>query len=99
MHSNAALAAGESPDRLAALTEWRGSALFTERERVALRLTEDLTLLTDQGVPDATHAEVASHFSETERGALLFVIVNINAWNRLMVGIEMPIAPKGQQAS
>ena len=45
MHTHDALAAGESQRRLFAVSAWRESPLFSERERAALALTEGLTRL------------------------------------------------------
>jgi AhpD family alkylhydroperoxidase len=84
LHDTHARAAGERPDRLAALADWRASAEFTERERVALALTECLTLIAG-GVPDEVLHAAARHFTETELGQLFWTIAAANAWNRVAI--------------
>ena len=58
---------------LTALPDWRASDRFTERERVALELTEEII---DDGreVSDACFARVREHFSEADVVELVFVI-------------------------
>jgi len=45
MHSQDARAAGESEQRLYALSAWRETPFFSDGERAALALTEAVTLL------------------------------------------------------
>jgi len=58
---------------LAALPNWRASDRFTERERVALELTEEI-VDDDREVSDACFARVREHFSEADVLELVFVI-------------------------
>ena len=85
MHSEDALAAGESPARLFAVAAWREGPFFTDRERAALGLTDALTRLGDHGVPDEVWAEAAAEFSERELADLVGAIGVINLWNRLAI--------------
>lgn len=85
MHTKDALAGGETDQRLYALPVWRETGFFTERERAALELTEVVTRLTETHVPDEAYQAAAKHFSEPEMGALISLIVTINAWN--MIGV------------
>jgi AhpD family alkylhydroperoxidase len=85
MHTKDARAAGETEQRLYALSAWRETSFFTDRERAALALTEDVTLLA-AAHPSAEVLEAArAHFSAEELVAVLYAIVCINAWNRLGV--------------
>ena len=92
MHTRDALARGESDRRLYAISAWRESPLFTDRERAALALTEAVTLIADGGV-DAAYEAAASHFEREELAALLYAIVTINGWNRLAVTPHMVFEP------
>lgn len=83
MHARDARKAGESQRRLDALPVWRETPLFTAREKAALELTESVTRLADAEVSDDVWNRVAEHFTEVELAELLWVIVVINAWNRL----------------
>ncbi|MEV0808600.1 carboxymuconolactone decarboxylase family protein [Micromonospora sp. NPDC050200] len=85
MHSRDALAAGESSRRLFAVAAWREAPFFTERERTALALTEAVTRLGEQGVPDEVWDAAAAVWSEKELADLLIAIATINVWNRLAV--------------
>jgi alkylhydroperoxidase family enzyme len=58
---------------LAALPDWRTSDDFTEREKAALELTEDI-VADDREVSNACFARVREHFSEAEVLELVFVI-------------------------
>jgi AhpD family alkylhydroperoxidase len=85
LHTQDALAAGEDVERLFALGAWRESSFFTARERAALRFTDVVTELPQDGVSDDVYDEVRAHFDEDEVPQLLFAVVAINAWNRLAV--------------
>jgi len=93
MHTRDALAAGESERRLFAVSAWRESPLFGERERAALELTEAVTLIAGRGSPDAAYEAAAEHFETEELAALLYAIVTINGWNRLAVSTHMVFEP------
>jgi AhpD family alkylhydroperoxidase len=85
VHSKDARAIGEAEQRLYALAAWRETPFFTDRERAALSFTETVTRVSETHVPTAAYDEVAAHFSPDEVGALLSLIVVINAWNALAV--------------
>ena len=85
VHGAAAIAAGEPVQRVLAVAVWRESAFFTARERAALAFTESVTLAAQTKVPAAEFALVAEQFSTGEVGALLALVVTINAWNAIGV--------------
>ena len=94
MHTHDACAAGESQRRLFALSAWRGSPLFDERERAALALTDAVTLIaTEAERIDPAYEAAAAHFSDEELAALLYGIAAINTWNRLAVSTHMVFEP------
>jgi AhpD family alkylhydroperoxidase len=84
-HSADAVAAGESAQRVNAVAVWNESPFFTERERAALRFTEVVTRVAETRVPAEEYDAVAAHWSADEVGALLALIVAINAWNAIAV--------------
>ena len=84
-HSADAASAGESAQRINAVAVWNESPFFTERERAALRFTEVVTRVAETHVPAEEYDAVAAHWSPDEVGALLALIVTINAWNGLAV--------------
>jgi AhpD family alkylhydroperoxidase len=85
MHTKDARAAGETEQRLYALPAWRETPFFTERERAALALTEDVTLMAGEHVPAAAYDRAASQLAPGEVAALLSLIITINAWNAIGV--------------
>ena len=95
MHTKDARAAGETEQRLYALSAWRETPFFTERERAALALTEAVTLVHDGHVPDAVYAEAAEVFAEEQIAALIWAATVINAYNRTAIATRM--VPGGYQ--
>jgi AhpD family alkylhydroperoxidase len=85
MHTKDARAAGETEQRIYALPAWRETPFFSARDRAALALTESMTLMPQTHVPDADFAQAAEQFSADELGALVSLIVTINAWNAIGV--------------
>ena len=90
MHSKDARAAGETEQRLYALSTWRETPFFTARERAALGLTEAVTLVAETHVPQAAIDEAAAEFAAEELTKLVYAIIEINAWNRLSVTLGSP---------
>ncbi|MFJ7148835.1 carboxymuconolactone decarboxylase family protein [Streptomyces sp. NPDC100445] len=90
MHTQDALAAGESVGRIVQLSAWQESRHFyTEKELAAIELTEAVTVLTDGFVPDEVYGRAAEHFEEAELAQLIAAITVINAWNRFGVTTRM----------
>ena len=85
MHTKDARAIDETEQRIYALPAWRETPYFSDRERAALAFTEAVTLLAQDHVPLAAYEAVAAHFSADEIGALISLIVTINAWNTIGV--------------
>jgi AhpD family alkylhydroperoxidase len=85
MHATDAASNGESQQRIHAVSVWAESPFFTEKERAAFAFTESVTRLADTHMPTADYDSVAEHWSAEEVGALLALIVTINAWNGLAV--------------
>jgi AhpD family alkylhydroperoxidase len=85
MHWKDARAAGESEERLYMLGAWRESSLYDERERAALELCEEMTHISEGGVPDDAWERATAAFSTEELSQLVFAIAVINTWNRLEI--------------
>jgi AhpD family alkylhydroperoxidase len=90
MHARELKEAGEDDQRVFAVAAWRDTPWFTEAERAALALTEELTRLADrpEAVSDAVWAEAARHYDEKAMAALLLQIAQINVWNRLNAAVR-----------
>ena len=88
MHVNEARKDGESQTRMDVLTAWREVPIFSNRERAALSWTEALTQIAGKGVSDEEFAKVSAEFTQAEIVNLTAVIVAINSWNRIAVGLN-----------
>ncbi len=93
MHHRDARKGGESQQRLDVLPAWREVELFSDRERAALALTEAVTLISEDGVPDEVWAEVRRNFDERETAALIVAIATINVWNRFAISTRQQPEP------
>lgn len=88
MHTKDARAEGETEQRIYALSAWRETPFFTDRERAALEWTETLTRVADGHPTDEQYERLTAHFSEDEIVALTFAVVVINGWNRLAISFR-----------
>jgi AhpD family alkylhydroperoxidase len=93
MHAKAARKAGESEERVFAVGAWRETPYFSDAERAALALTEELTRLADRAdqAPDAIWDAAAEHFDEEQLGALVLDIALVNVWNRLNIATRQVV--------
>ncbi|HEY6947596.1 MAG TPA: carboxymuconolactone decarboxylase family protein [Gemmatimonadales bacterium] len=85
MHTKEARAGGETEQRLYALSAWRETPFYRDRERAALAWTDAVTLISHGPVPDTLYQEARQHFSEKELVDLTLALVAINGWNRLAI--------------
>jgi alkylhydroperoxidase family enzyme len=88
MHTKDARAAGETEQRLYALSAWRETPFFSRRERAALSWTEAVTQIAEQQIDDPLYAELREHFSEKEIVDLTLAVVTINGWNRIAISFR-----------
>lgn len=88
MHTKDARNQGETEQRLYALSAWKETPFYTEKERAALAWTEALTLISQNEVGDALYNEVKSHFDDKMMVALTMAIIAINGWNRLAISFR-----------
>lgn len=85
MHSKDGLAKGDTVQRLVSLPAWRETPYYSDEERAALALTEVVTQISAEGVPDDVYADAAKHFTDEQLAELIAVVVVVNAWNRISV--------------
>lgn len=93
MHTKDARHFGESEQRLYALSAWRETPFFSEKERAALAWAEANTLISQTGISDDLYDQVRQQFSEPELVDLTLVVTNINAWNRLAISFKSVPGP------
>ncbi|WP_017537140.1 MULTISPECIES: carboxymuconolactone decarboxylase family protein [Nocardiopsis] len=97
-HTQDALSQGESQQRLFLLAVWHEApAHFTDAERAALELVDQITRLGEHGVSDEAYAAVAEHYSERETAALILAAAHMNLLNR--VGVTTHLHPPVRRSS
>ena len=77
----------ETAERIAGVEEWRGSEVYSKRERAALAWAEAVTNIQDGHAPDAVYEAVRVEFTDVETVNLTLVISTINAWNRISIAL------------
>ena len=89
MHSKDAMESGESPQRIFLLNAWQESPQFTHREKMALKWTEAVTLISESHITDELFEEVSKEFNEVELVELTGAVISINSWNRANIAFQM----------
>ncbi|GAA3630670.1 carboxymuconolactone decarboxylase family protein [Microbacterium awajiense] len=91
VHVDRAVEAGVDADVIAQLPVWRESGVFSDRERAGLELAEAHTFIHEGGVPDDVYDRVGGILSESEYVALSWILVSINAFNRVAIAGRYPV--------
>lgn len=94
MHAAAAVAAGESADKVAVVPAWRETSYFSEKEAAALSLIEAVTLISDGQVSDDVYEGAAAVLTNEEIAAVEWIGISINAWNRIAIPSRIPVGPE-----
>ena len=87
MHIEEALKAGESKERVHAVSTWLDSTLFNKQEQQALAWTETLTLLHAETDVTLQFHNTLAVFGEQNLIALTSIVLQINSWNRIAMGL------------
>lgn len=93
MHTQDAIKTGESMERIALISAWRESGYFSEKERAALVLIEEITLIATQHFPDSAYQDAAKVLSEAEITAIEWIAIVINTWNRIAISSQYTVNP------
>lgn len=88
MHMKEARDAGDSEQRLFALSVWRDTPFFTEEERAVLALTEEVTLI-HHHVSDETYGQAIKLLGERYLAQAIMAIIAMNSWNRIGIATQM----------
>lgn len=92
MHTKEAIHNGEKIQRIFLITSWReATKFFTEEEQAVLTITEEITLIHQHGLSDATYEQALRFFSEDQIAEIIMAIVTINAWNRIAISTHHQI--------
>lgn len=82
LHTDAARDVRIHPAKVAHLSSWRESTMFTAEERAALAYAEALTTF-DHTVFAERHEGLREFFDEKAIAEIAAVIINMNVWTRL----------------
>lgn len=88
MHTKDARHIGETEQRIYLLNAWREAPFYSDAERAVLGLTEAVTDISLEGVPDELYQLVREHFDEKQYVDLIILINTINSWNRLSIAVN-----------
>jgi AhpD family alkylhydroperoxidase len=89
LHSRDARKAGETEQRVFAISAWWETPFFTEAERAALKLAEEITRIQEAGLREDTFQNAKKYFSEREIAQLIFITTVTNSWNRIAISMHM----------
>lgn len=98
VHVDRAVQAGITVDVIAQLPTWRESGVFSDRERAGLELAEAYAFIHDDGVPDDVYDHVGGILTEPEYVALSWLLVSINAFNRIAIAGRYDVPPRDDDA-
>ena len=92
MHTKDAVKHGETSQRIFLLNAWRETnGIFTEEEKSALAITEEVTLIHQNGLKDETYQNAIQFFSENQIAQIVMAVVTINAWNRIALSSHLQV--------
>ena len=92
MHTKDALEMGETQQRIFLLNAWRETDLFSEEEQVLLAITEEVTLIYQQGLTTETYEKAVDVFGESYLAQIIMAVSIINTWNRIAISTHKPIS-------
>lgn len=98
VHVERAVKAGVSADVLTQIPVWRDSGVFSDRERAGLELAEAFAFIHEDGIPDDVYERVGGILTEEEYVALSWILVSINAFNRVAVAGRYSVPPRDDLA-
>lgn len=87
-HTQEALQHGESPRRIFALSAWEESPLFTDSEKSALQVAEEITHISVHGVSDESYEKLKAYFNTREIADIIVCSCHINFLNRVGVSTK-----------
>jgi len=87
MHTKEAKKLKVTDEQIDHLSIWKETDLYSEKEKVALELAENMTLISERGVNDELYNRVREHFDEKDYVDLVMIINQINMWNRLAISM------------
>ena len=89
LHAKDLRAVGVKQAHIDVLPAWREAASYSAQERAALAWAEAVTLVSETHAPDDVYQEALEQFGDKLMVALTYLIIEINAWNRLAIPFRM----------
>lgn len=89
MHTDEASKLGIQQQKLFALSAWQESPFFSQVERAVLGLTDEMTLISNDGVSDTTYQQCLKQLGEEPLAQAMMQVIMINAWNRFALATKM----------
>lgn len=90
LHTRDARKLGETEQRIYLVSAWHEAPnVFSEEEQLILAITEEITLISEQGLSDHLYNKAIDLFGEEKTAQIIMIAVTINAWNRIGVGLNM----------
>lgn len=90
MHTHDARMLGEAEHRIHLISVWQEAPnVFSKEEQLILKMTEEITLIHQQGLSDTTYEKAIAQFGKGKTAQIIMAIITINAWNRIGVGLKM----------
>lgn len=91
-HTQDAIKNGETNQRIFLLSAWREAEdIFTEEEKIVLAITEEITLIHQNGLSDKTYSSALQFFSESQIADIITAVITINLWNRVVLSTHLLI--------
>jgi len=89
-HTRDARKLGETEQRIFLMSVWHEAPnVFSEEEQLILAITDEITLISDQGLSDELYDKAIELFGEEKTAQIIMIAITINAWNRIGVGLKM----------
>ena len=89
-HTKDARKLGETEERVYLISVWREATnIFSEEEQLLLAITEQITLIHRHGLSDELYDKAITLLGEEKTAQVIMLIITINAWNRIGVGLNM----------
>lgn len=91
LHTHLALRAGESPQRIAVLSAWRESGMFSRVEQAALAVAEAVTNVAERHLSDDEYDLLREDLTDDQLALLVYTASMINAFNRVSILSHHPV--------
>ena len=91
MHTKDAIKVGETTQRIFLLNAWKESTIYSEEEKIILAMTEEITLINQNGLSDEVYAKAEKVFDKNYIAQIIMAISTINAWNRIAISTNKTV--------